>query len=110
MFLNAVVKGRDDRDVDGRIEAGERRRDLRGRADFIGLNYYFRSRVTGLPAPASSTVALFDFLPTNTYRHPAEPDRAALPDDVHGVRRGGLPAGLPRACCAPPAATACRST
>jgi beta-glucosidase/6-phospho-beta-glucosidase/beta-galactosidase len=39
VFLNAAVKGLDDRDVDGRIEAGERRADLRGRADFIGANY-----------------------------------------------------------------------
>jgi beta-glucosidase/6-phospho-beta-glucosidase/beta-galactosidase len=73
VFLNAAVKGWDDKDVDGRIEAGERRRDLRGRADFIGVNYYFRSRVTELPGPASSTVALFDFLPTNTYRYPLNP-------------------------------------
>jgi beta-galactosidase len=73
VFLNAAVKGWDDKDVDGRIEAGERRRDLRGRADFVGVNYYFRSRVTALPAPVSSTVALFDFLPTNTYRYPLNP-------------------------------------
>ena len=79
VFLNAVVKGLDDADVDGRIEAGERRRDLRGRADFIGLNYYFRSRVTGLPGPASSTVPLFDFLPTNTYRHPQNPTAPPCP-------------------------------
>ncbi len=79
VFLNAVVKGVDDSDVDGRIEARERRRDLRGRADFLGVNYYFRSRVTGLPAPASSTVSLFDFLPTNTYRHPQRPDAPTCP-------------------------------
>jgi beta-galactosidase len=79
VFLNAVVKGQDDKDVNGRIEAGERRRDLRGRADFIGVNYYFRSRVIGLPAPASRTVPLFDFLPTNTYRHPQNPTAPACP-------------------------------
>ena len=46
---------RDDKDVDGRIEPGERNRDLRGRADFIGVNYYFRGRVTGPrpPRPAA---------------------------------------------------------
>ena len=59
VFLNAAVRGWDDKDVDGRIEAGERRRDLRGRADFIGVNYYFRSRVTGLASPASSTGDIF---------------------------------------------------
>jgi beta-galactosidase len=79
VFLNAVVRGQDDRDVDGRIEAGERRRDLRGRADFIGLNYYFRSRVTGLGAPASTTVPLFDFLPGNTYAHPQNPAAPPCP-------------------------------
>jgi beta-galactosidase len=79
VFLDAVVRGRDDRDVDGRIEAGERRRDLRGRADFIGLNYYFRSRVTGLGVPASTTVPLFDFLPNNTYAHAQNPGAPPCP-------------------------------
>ena len=79
VFLNAAVRGWDDKDVDGRVDAGERRRDLRGRADFIGVNYYFRSRVTGLAGPASSTVPLFDFLPTNTYRHPQNPTAPPCP-------------------------------
>ncbi len=79
VFLNAVVRGRLDANVDGRIEAGERRPELRGRADFIGLNYYFRSRVTGLPAPASTTIPLFDFLPTNTYAHPQNTSAPACP-------------------------------
>jgi beta-galactosidase len=74
-----VVDGFDDRDVDGVVDPGERRPDLRGRADFIGLNYYFRSRVTGLAAPASTTVPLFDFLPTNTYAHPRNPTAPPCP-------------------------------
>ncbi|HEX2413898.1 MAG TPA: glycoside hydrolase family 1 protein [Thermoleophilaceae bacterium] len=79
VFLNAVVKGLDDKDVDGRIEPGERDRGLRGKADFIGLNYYFRGRVTGLPAPASSTVPLFDFLPGTEYRIPQRPSAPPCP-------------------------------
>jgi beta-glucosidase/6-phospho-beta-glucosidase/beta-galactosidase len=79
VFLNAVVKGWVDGDVDGQITASERHRNLRGRADFIGVNYYFRGRVTGLPAPASSTVALFDFLPTFTYRYPLSPTAPPCP-------------------------------
>jgi beta-glucosidase/6-phospho-beta-glucosidase/beta-galactosidase len=79
VFLNAVVRGEDDRNVNGRIDPGERRRDLRARADFVGLNYYFRSRVTALGSPASTTVPLFDFLPTNTYRHPQNPDAPPCP-------------------------------
>ena len=79
VYLNAVIRGFDDRDVDGVVDPGERRPDLRGRADFIGLNYYFRSRVSGLAAPASTTVPLFDFLPTNTYAHPQNPTAPPCP-------------------------------
>jgi len=79
VYLNAVVRGFDDADVDGRVDPGERRRSLRGRADFIGLNYYFRSRVTGLGAPASATIPLFDFLPTNVYRHDERPTSPPCP-------------------------------
>jgi beta-glucosidase/6-phospho-beta-glucosidase/beta-galactosidase len=79
VFLNAVVRGREDGNVNGRIERRERRPDLRGRADFLGVNYYFRSRVTGLGAPASSTVSLFDFLPRNSYRRPQEPSAPPCP-------------------------------
>ncbi len=79
VFLNAVVKGLDDADVDGRIEAGERNPRLGRRADFIGLNYYFRSRVSGLGVPASTTVPLFDFLPRNEYRIPQRPDAPPCP-------------------------------
>jgi beta-glucosidase/6-phospho-beta-glucosidase/beta-galactosidase len=79
IYLNAVVRGIDDRDVDGVVDPGERRRELRGRADFIGLNYYFRSRVTGLAAPASTTVPLFDFLPNNVYAHPENPGAPPCP-------------------------------
>ena len=79
LFLNAVVRGVDDRNVNGRIEPGERSRRLKDSADFVGLNYYFRGRVTGLPAPASSTVGLFDFLPTFSYRTPQNPGAAPCP-------------------------------
>jgi beta-galactosidase len=94
VFLNAVVRGWDDKDIDGRIEAGERRRDLRGRADYIGVNYYFRSRVTGLPAPASTSVALFDFLPSQTYRHPQNPTAPACPTTCTEFGAEIYPAGF----------------
>ena len=67
----------------------------RGKADYIGLNYYFRSRVTGLGDSISDRIKLLDFLPTQHLRHSAEPGRAALPDHLHGLRLGGLPGGLP---------------
>ena len=94
VYLNAVIRGFDDRDVDGLADPGERRPDLRGRADFIGLNYYFRSRVTGLTAPASTTIPLFDFLHHHLRASP-EPDGATLPDHLHGLRLGDLSGGIP---------------
>jgi beta-galactosidase len=79
VYLNAVVRGFDDRDVDGVVDPGERRADLRGRADFVGLNYYFRARVTGLVTPASTTIPLFDFVPTTSYAHPQNPGAPPCP-------------------------------
>jgi beta-galactosidase len=94
LFLNAVVKGYDDRNANGRIEAGERRRDLRGRADFIGVNYYFRGRVTALDGPASSTVPLFDFLPSTDYRSAHNPDAPPCPTTCTEFGAEIYPAGF----------------
>ena len=44
LFLNAVLLGVLDEDADG---TGERREDLVGRADYLGLNYYFTVTVKG---------------------------------------------------------------
>ena len=79
IFLDAVVRGLDDRNVNGEIDPGERNLRLKGSADFVGLNYYFRGRVRGLPATASMTVPLFDFLPTFSYRTPQNPAAAPCP-------------------------------
>ena len=77
LYLNAVVRGEYDRDADGVIEAGERVKRRAGKADFIGVNYYFRGRVTGLDAPLSRTIQVLDFLPTTFYR--TEAIQAGLP-------------------------------
>ena len=79
VFLNGAVRGYDDKDVDGRIESGERSPLGGGKADFVGLNYYFRSRVTGLGSAVSTAVPLFDFLPRNEYRIPQRPDAPPCP-------------------------------
>jgi beta-galactosidase len=79
LFLNAVVKGEEDANVDGLIEPGERRPDLGGKADYIGLNYYFRSRVLGLGTSISTRIQLVDFLPTITYRTPQSPGAPPCP-------------------------------
>ena len=36
LYLNAVVRGREDLDVDGRVAPGERHPERAGKADFIG--------------------------------------------------------------------------
>lgn len=47
-YLNAVAKGELDEDLDG---TSERRDDLAGRMDYIGINYYFRVKVVGTTTP-----------------------------------------------------------
>ncbi len=55
VFLDAVVDGRYDANLDGVVDpdptAGELRADLGDRMDYIGVNYYFHIRVNGLDAP-----------------------------------------------------------
>ena len=79
LYLNAVVRGREDLDVDGRLVPGERHPERAGKADFIGLNYYFRSRVTGLGDSLSESIKLLDFLPQNSYATPVSPTLPPCP-------------------------------
>ena len=72
LFLNGVVNGDVDADGDGEISAAEA--GLHGRkADFVGLNYYFRGRVTGLPSPLTPSIPVLDFLPATSYGSPENP-------------------------------------
>lgn len=48
VYLNAVVKGDLDDDLDG---VAEHRDDLANRMDYLGINYYFRVKVAGAPTP-----------------------------------------------------------
>lgn len=47
-YLNAVVKGDIDEDLDGKAE---HRDDLANRMDYLGINYYFRVKVEGTATP-----------------------------------------------------------
>jgi beta-glucosidase/6-phospho-beta-glucosidase/beta-galactosidase len=80
VFLNAVTTGAFDANLDGdTTDPGEQRPDLAGRADFIGVNYYQRTRVTGLPASLSPSIPLFDFVPTISYQTPQNPSAPPCP-------------------------------
>jgi beta-galactosidase len=78
LFLDAVIKGHRDRDLDGRIEAGERDRRAR-KADFVGVDYYFRGRVTGLGEPLTPRIPVLDFLPATSYRSADDPSAPPCP-------------------------------
>lgn len=67
MFPDAAIKGIIDRNANGRVDAGESDPKLAGKADFFGLNYYFRGRITGIGIPISRAIPLLDFLPKTGY-------------------------------------------
>jgi beta-galactosidase len=79
LFMDAALRGIRDRDADGVVDAGERTPALARRADFVGLNYYFRGRVNGLGAPISSRVPFLDFLPSTVYESPTNPTGPPCP-------------------------------
>jgi beta-glucosidase/6-phospho-beta-glucosidase/beta-galactosidase len=67
VFPVAVTQGRFDANLDGDTDdPGETRPDL-ARSDFLGVNYYLRATATGVGAPLSPVLPLFDFLPTQSY-------------------------------------------
>lgn len=79
LFMDAAIRGIRDRDADGIVDPGERNRANAGKADFVGLNYYFRGRVTGLPATLTSRIPLLDFIPATGYQSATNPGGAACP-------------------------------
>ncbi|MEW5740266.1 MAG: family 1 glycosylhydrolase [Myxococcota bacterium] len=65
-FLDGVIKGLVDGDLDGKPDTAEPRGDLVGRMDYLGLNYYTRVTVKGLGSAAFPTLSpLTTFDPTD---------------------------------------------
>lgn len=65
-FLDGVIKGLVDADLDGKPDTTEPRADLVGRMDYFGLNYYTRVTVKGLGSAAFPTLSpLTTFDPTD---------------------------------------------
>jgi beta-galactosidase len=81
LFLDSAVKGIVDANGNGVIDPGERRPALRGKADFIGVNYYFRGRVASLGSALSTRIPILDFLPATGYRTPLNPAGAPCPSE-----------------------------
>ena len=52
---------------------------MAGKADFLGVNYYFRGRITGLGTSLSTNIGLLDFLPSVTYRWALNPNGPPCP-------------------------------
>jgi beta-galactosidase len=95
LFLDAALKGNRDNNLDGRIESGEHHPRLAGKADFIGVNYYFRGRVTGLPGPLTPRIPVLDFLPATTYRSTTAPNAPKCPTTCSGNQGSEIyPAGF----------------
>jgi beta-galactosidase len=51
LFLDGVLNGTMDANIDGRPD-GPPRDDLKGRCDWLGINYYTRATVTGTESPS----------------------------------------------------------
>ncbi|HSD76071.1 MAG TPA: glycoside hydrolase family 1 protein [Solirubrobacteraceae bacterium] len=93
-WLNAAVNGAIDRDGDGAVAPAERDARARGKADFIGVNYYFRGRVTALAAPLSARIPVLDFLPATKYASVAAPEAPPCPTTCSDLGSEIYPEGL----------------
>lgn len=94
VFLNGAVDGLFDDDADGVVDAGEERPEFAEKADFIGVNYYFRGRVQGLEQPLTPHVPVSDFLPSFSYRWELAPDAPECPTTCSDFGNEIYPRGL----------------
>jgi beta-glucosidase/6-phospho-beta-glucosidase/beta-galactosidase len=67
LWLNATILGDLDADANGTIDPGEHHPEFVGKADFIGVNYYFRGKTLSLGFSVTPLLPLFDFLPKTSY-------------------------------------------
>ncbi|CAB4345404.1 unannotated protein [freshwater metagenome] len=93
VFLEAAVRGDFDANADGVISADEHAVHGR-RADFVGVNYYFRGRATGLGASITPRIPVLDFLPATTYRWQRAPTAAPCPTVCSDFGSEIFPAGF----------------
>jgi len=68
LWLNATINGDLDINVNGTIDPGEHHPEFTGKADFVGVNYYFRGKTQSLGVAVTPLLPLFDFLPITTHQ------------------------------------------
>ena len=93
-YLDAAIDGWYDTDADGVRDPGEVRRRLRDKADFVGVNHYSPGRALALGAPVTSTIPLFDFVPSITYAGTGNPGGPPCPSTCSDFGWEIDPAGL----------------
>jgi beta-galactosidase len=79
LFIDAAVGGVVDENANGVVDAGERQPSLAGKADFVGVNYYFRGRVAALGRPVTQRIPLLDFTYSTFYRTREDTDAPECP-------------------------------
>lgn len=92
VFLDAVVTGQLDEDLDGRPDAPLPRPELVGRLDWLGVNYYTRIVVEAAEGPVFPQLsALTTFNPLTAAVEPFDPDGLLEALRHVGQRYPGLP-------------------
>jgi beta-glucosidase len=97
LFLNAIVRGDTDNDGDGSLDGPlDRRGDpaLRGRADWIGINYYGLALVRGLRTfPLLRGIPMLSSLPTDLPKSDLDWDLypQGFTEVLHEAAQYGLP-------------------
>jgi beta-glucosidase/6-phospho-beta-glucosidase/beta-galactosidase len=79
LFPDAAIKGIFDYNGNGVVDPGETDRSKAGKADFFGVNYYFRGRVVNVGFSLSGSIPILDFLPKTGYRWAGNPTGELCP-------------------------------
>jgi beta-galactosidase len=93
LFINAAVRGEIDTNADTVIQPSEVHPELAGKADFIGVNYYTRATISGLPFSLSTSLPI-RFIPTSAYQSPLAPGAPPCPTVCSDIGWEIYPEGL----------------
>lgn len=94
LFLDAALRGDYDANANGVLDPGEHHPELAGKADFIGVNYYYRGRVSALGGPLTPAIPVLDFVPSIGYRSRLNPAGPPCPTACSDFGNEIYPQGL----------------